>query len=796
MAPSLPGDPSIVNTPGHVNAVRRHRFRIPAATVSRGADRIDYRADVDGLRGIAVLAVVAFHAFREWMPGGYTGVDVFFVVSGFLISGLLLKDLEGGSLSFGNFYSRRVRRIFPALAVVLIACYGFGWLSLLPDEYEQLGKHIAGGAGFVSNFVLWDESGYFDNAAETKPLLHLWSLGIEEQFYIVWPALLYLAWRLRFNALWLMLVVLVASFAGNIVGIHADPVGTFYSPLTRFWELALGGLLACAPLRPSGASAARAPSLVSASGVSDRATVSPERGVSLRDACAVAGCVLLVTGAVALSKDSPFPGWRALLPALGTFLLIAAGPDAWINRAILSNRLLVGIGLVSYPLYLWHWPILSFAHVVQSGMPSLELRVIAVMASMTLAWLTYRFVERPIRFGPNARVSTLPLCLLMLAIGCVGYETHRREGLEFRQMAIKTVKATNAPAEPRAEPAVPVPREPDAPAAAHVDSAPVPHPPVASVAPDSRTGSARTKATSSASPPRADAGQIDKVTAGETPIQRYARRLAADPDYPKSLYRIRQAAIRVSSCQMRPDEGAFEEFESAASRCLSVSDTRRNVLIVGDSHAADLYAALASTHKEVNFLQATGAGCTPIADLHKDTSNPCSKQLAYVFRFLRMHKLDGVILAAKWPKDYERLSRDIAEIKAIGHRVIVVGPPAEFTAGVLRIIERRPSDENFDEYVEAFVVRDRWPFADAMRAFSIAQGAFYVDRLRLYCERTCPVLSPEGELYARDYGHLTAAGSTYLGRQIAKFRVMESFFAESGTDPGGARPASRAEPSR
>jgi peptidoglycan/LPS O-acetylase OafA/YrhL len=163
-----------------------------------------YRPDIDGLRAIAVLSVIGYHAFPGIIPGGFVGVDIFFVISGYLISGIIVSSLGDGTFSFKNFYARRIKRIFPALFVVLAACGLFGWFTLLPREYKELGKHIAGGAGFVSNFFFWSESGYFDTAAEFKPLLHLWSLGIEEQFYIVWPLLLYWSWKTRFRPVWLM----------------------------------------------------------------------------------------------------------------------------------------------------------------------------------------------------------------------------------------------------------------------------------------------------------------------------------------------------------------------------------------------------------------------------------------------------------------------------------------------------------------------------------------------------------------------------------------------------------------
>src|SRR5262249_5222476 len=212
-----------------------------------------YRPDIDGLRAIAVLSVVAFHAFPSWVTGGFIGVDVFFVISGFLISTIIFENLDRGTFSFAEFYARRIKRIFPALLLVLIASYAFGWFALLADEYKQLGKHIAAGAGFVSNIVSWNEAGYFDNSAETKPLLHLWSLGIEEQFYIVWPLLLWLAWKRKFNLLTITILVAVVSFYLNAKGIKEDAVATFYSPQTRFWELFCGSLLAWFPVYKKGA---------------------------------------------------------------------------------------------------------------------------------------------------------------------------------------------------------------------------------------------------------------------------------------------------------------------------------------------------------------------------------------------------------------------------------------------------------------------------------------------------------------------------------------------------------------
>lgn len=206
--------------------------------------QLKYRRDIDGLRAVAVLAVVGFHAFPEWFKGGFIGVDVFFVISGYLITSIIFKDLEAGDFSFSDFYSRRIKRIFPALLVVLLTSFIFGWFALLADEFKQLGKHILAGASFLSNIVLWNESSYFDNSADTKPLLHLWSLGVEEQFYIFWPLIIYIAWKRKFSLIKTITLSIIVSFLLNIVTINQDAVAAFYLPQTRFWELWAGSLIA------------------------------------------------------------------------------------------------------------------------------------------------------------------------------------------------------------------------------------------------------------------------------------------------------------------------------------------------------------------------------------------------------------------------------------------------------------------------------------------------------------------------------------------------------------------------
>jgi peptidoglycan/LPS O-acetylase OafA/YrhL len=393
---------------------------------------VKYRPDIDGLRAVAVLSVVFFHAFPKVVKGGFVGVDIFFVISGYLISTIIFNGLDSSAFSFTEFYSRRVRRIFPALSIVLLGSFVFGWVYLLSGEFKQLGKHIAAGAGFVSNLVLWNESGYFDKASDTKPLLHLWSLGIEEQFYIVWPLLLWLAWKTRLNLLSVSVVIASISFFLNIQKVTGDVVADFYSPQTRFWELMLGTILAYTQLHYQSALSSfrlRISRWISAAIRTDRF---PRDDVVIRDVESLSGMVLIFVGIFALHSDSKFPGWWALGPTLGAVLVISAGPQARINRTVLSSRIVVWFGLISFPLYLWHWPLLSFLRLTEGVKPSVVHQMLAISTSVVLAWLTFKLIEKPIRKGKYARSKTIVLVVFLTMVGLVGYNTYARDGIPSR----------------------------------------------------------------------------------------------------------------------------------------------------------------------------------------------------------------------------------------------------------------------------------------------------------------------------------------------------------------------------
>jgi peptidoglycan/LPS O-acetylase OafA/YrhL len=353
-----------------------------------------YRPDIDGLRAVAVMLVVNFHAFPEAIPGGFIGVDIFFVISGFLITGIVTRALASDRFSLKHFYDRRIRRIFPALIVVLLAVLVLGCLWMLPGPYARLSADVVASAAFAANIPLLLQSGYFDLESARNPLLHLWSLGIEEQFYLVWPPILMLAARFRIGPLGVAAAIGLASFVLNVALIDANPVATFYLPFTRAWELLAGAALACAW---------------------DRIPHDPSSG----NWRAGLGIVLIVIAAALLDPHRAFPGWWAVLPVAGGALVLSA-PSAWGVRHLLASPPLVRIGLISYPLYLWHWPLLVFAAMIKFAPLTLIEGQLVVLASAMLAWATYRLIEIPLRFGRPARLRLAGLCATMVLIAIAG----------------------------------------------------------------------------------------------------------------------------------------------------------------------------------------------------------------------------------------------------------------------------------------------------------------------------------------------------------------------------------------
>jgi peptidoglycan/LPS O-acetylase OafA/YrhL len=374
------------------------------------SSRLGYRPDIDGLRAVAIAAVVVFHAFPAAARGGFTGVDVFFVISGYLISRIIWRGLDERTFTLAWFYGRRVLRLFPALVVVLVATLAAGRWLFLPDAFETLGKDVAAAAAFASNLVLWQDAGYFTENAALRPLTHLWSLAVEEQFYLVFPLLLiatHRSWRLTGVVIGLLAA---ASFAWNIASVRTDAAAAFYLLPARFWELALGALLAYAQLSRGGSLPPR-----------------------LRNPCAFAGLGLIVVAAFGPTATSDFPGWWALVPTSAAVLVIAAGPEALPNRRVLASAPFVLVGRISYPLYLWHFPLLVLARVQWGPSLSVAGTLAVVVTSLLLACATYRFVEQPVRGLARSRAWRPGLLVAPLAaVGAAGLAIFLAAGLPGR----------------------------------------------------------------------------------------------------------------------------------------------------------------------------------------------------------------------------------------------------------------------------------------------------------------------------------------------------------------------------
>lgn len=373
-----------------------------------------YRAEIDGLRALAVVPVILFHAGFEYFSGGYVGVDVFFVISGFLITSIIITDLQSGTFSIVDFYERRARRILPALFFVISACLPFAWLWLTPASLQTFAQSLVAVATFSSNVLFWLQSGYFAPAAELKPLLHTWSLAVEEQYYVIFPILLMTLWRLgRRLVIGLLIALFFVSLGLAHWAVSRDPSGAFYLLPTRGWELLLG--------------ASAALYLTYATHLQSR---------SANQILSLTGLGMIIYAVAAFDQATAFPGLPALVPTVGTVLLILCAIPGTVVHAVLTLRPVVGIGLISYSAYLWHQPLLAFARHRLFGEECPSLFAVICLASLVLAWFSYRFVESPFRNTQRfdqASVFAFSAAglAIILVVGIIG---HRTNGFETLKM--------------------------------------------------------------------------------------------------------------------------------------------------------------------------------------------------------------------------------------------------------------------------------------------------------------------------------------------------------------------------
>lgn len=356
---------------------------------------MEYRSDIERLRAVAVLSVLVYHFFPNILPGGFIGVDIFFVISGFLISGLLLASLKSGRFSLLEFYRRRIRRILPALIPVLSFLLIAGAFLLFADEYQQLGRHTVSSVLFLQNFLLYQESGYFDQAAEKKPLLHLWSLSVEEQFYFLWPLLLAFGFRRGWRMPWLIGTLLAVSMLFNLAIRHTNPSGDFFWSFPRFWELLVGALAATVP------------------------QTALHRLKPWRRSLRGLGAILISAALLGLRPGMAYPGFWAVLPTLGAGLLILNRDLSGEKVFSAGARLTESIGRISYPLYLWHWPLLSLGQIITGGALPTKIRILLLTLTFFFAAMSHHALEIPFRRDPTWRgpILLIGMMLSLLAIG-------------------------------------------------------------------------------------------------------------------------------------------------------------------------------------------------------------------------------------------------------------------------------------------------------------------------------------------------------------------------------------------
>lgn len=387
-----------------------------------------YRPEIDGLRALAVVPVILFHAGFELFSGGFVGVDVFFVISGYLITTILIEDIENERFSLVNFYERRARRILPALFFVMLVCIPFAWMWMLPNQMKDFSQSLAAVSLFASNLLFWKESGYFDAAAEQKPLLHTWSLAVEEQYYVLFPIFLFLTWRYGKNRVFWMIVVMASiSLLLSEWGWRNEATANFYLAPTRAWELFAGSIAAF---------------------------IVQKNGVQKNNFLSLLGLAAIIFSIFAYDENTPFPSVYALVPVLGVVLLILCADKETSVARLLGTKIFVGVGLISYSAYLWHQPLFAFARIRLAENPSSIQLLILIASSIFLAYFSWRYIEKPFRQRDlmNRKVIFSFSLIGVLCFLSLGYQGHSTDGfksllLNDRELAVlETTERSREPA--------------------------------------------------------------------------------------------------------------------------------------------------------------------------------------------------------------------------------------------------------------------------------------------------------------------------------------------------------------
>ena len=625
-----------------------------------------YRADIDGLRAVAVLAVVAFHLIPWVLPGGYVGVDVFFVISGYLITRILWGQLKKGTFSFATFYAKRIRRLFPALFAVTLVCAGIEYAVGLPQEIYTFGISALASVFYFSNHYFLSENSYFAEDLETNPLLHTWSLSVEEQFYIIFPALLVLLFRKGKGkeVLWIG-GLLGGSLLLSEILVQYNDSASFYLMPSRLWQFLAGAMLALRPMND----------------------ILPRPIV---DAIGWFGLGLLGYSFFYFSGATTFPGLNALFPTLGTFFLLFAGQHSglWITRA-LSVWPARFIGHISYSLYLWHWPVIVFYKLEFSPDPSSSERFWLLAASFVLAYVSWRFIEQPFRNISLERKQRWVyagggIASLLLGLICAYFIL--TEGIKERYT--------------------------------------------------------------------------------EEQLS-YIEYLSYDAD---ALYRTDRCFLTSGARSV----SLFDEEE-----CLNIDSTLPNVLIVGDSHAAQYHAAFEKLFPGYAISQINASGCRPLVNYEGEER--CTALMRTTFeQYIKEFKFDAIILAGRWEEnDLPFLEPTIDSLAVHTDNIIVLGPILEYSQALPRLLAQKGATQS--EITDAQQYREIEKVDMQMKKILDDTHVEYISVLKAMCpNKECIVYTQEGIPMQFDASHLTKEGAVELVGRLVDRGFLQKFVTVSG----------------
>lgn len=612
---------------------------------------MQYRNDIDGLRAAAIVPILLFHAGVSTLHGGFVGVDIFFVISGFLITSIITRELDAGEFSIATFYKRRAVRILPALALMLLGTLIAGKFLLLAVELRDLGRSAAAAMAFVANIHFWLTVDYFDSGSETKLLLHTWSLGVEEQFYIFYPffVLLMHRWFPRYIKIVVVLAT-VLSFALSMYFSRTEPTAAFYLIPMRAWELGIGALIALNVL----------PNIASK---------------HARNVAAVIGAALVLLAVFKIRPDYAFPAPWALVPCIGAALLIAYGRDA-VTARMLAWKPVRAVGLISYSLYLWHWPIITLYRLNHGMEISTGGKVLVVALSFAAATVSYFLVEQP--FLRRHR------------------QTRSRPVLIAGGVAVASVAGASLLVSSQA-------------------AAIVQHP-----------------------------AAVDLVGS-------YA-------DYrtkPQHPYQFRGGTCFASEGQ---------QYDRA--RCLTLRTGQPNVIVMGDSHAAQYWRAIALRFPQVNVVQATASGCRPtLAFKGRDR---CVSVMKLVLNdIVRRPDVVGVVLAGRWRgSEVASLIDTVSYLRKLGLAVTVIGPTTEYSVDMPRVLARSMLAGD-PSRISALLKRSRFDLDRRMKPLVENAGGQYLSETDIECPKgKCQLFDGDGGPYHFDYGHLTFTASKEVIRSL------------------------------